>query len=157
VLEETDFEVIQCEDGETAALVVKVRHPSLLKDGWPRPCTFGTPVRREHTHRCDLGKPISKGAAGRCKVLFKAGLSALAVTLGNRARMRRPQKPLTTAVEPIRFRVLAARYRQQAECACAWPKEPSVPTTRNGCGLPHIELEREAGAKGGRRDRRRLS
>ena len=30
VLEESDFTVIQCEDAETAFLVLKARHPSLL-------------------------------------------------------------------------------------------------------------------------------
>ena len=30
LLEGSDFEVIQCEDAETASLAIKVRHPSLL-------------------------------------------------------------------------------------------------------------------------------
>jgi two-component system, cell cycle response regulator CpdR len=30
LLEESDFEVIQCEDAETAALAIKMRHPSFL-------------------------------------------------------------------------------------------------------------------------------
>jgi two-component system, cell cycle response regulator CpdR len=30
LLEESDFEVIQCEDAETASLALKVQHPSLL-------------------------------------------------------------------------------------------------------------------------------
>ena len=30
LLEESDFEVIQCEDAETATLAVQMRHPSLL-------------------------------------------------------------------------------------------------------------------------------
>src|ERR1700759_3366534 len=30
LLEESDFEVIQCEDAETAALAIEMRHPSLL-------------------------------------------------------------------------------------------------------------------------------
>lgn len=30
LLEESDFDVIQCEDAETALLAVKARHPSLL-------------------------------------------------------------------------------------------------------------------------------
>jgi len=30
LLEESKFEVIQCEDAETASLAIKVRHPSLL-------------------------------------------------------------------------------------------------------------------------------
>src|ERR1700753_3104019 len=30
LLEESDFEVIQCEDAETAALAIQMRHPSLL-------------------------------------------------------------------------------------------------------------------------------
>jgi DNA-binding NtrC family response regulator len=30
LLEESDFDVIQCEDAETASLLIKMRHPSLL-------------------------------------------------------------------------------------------------------------------------------
>jgi DNA-binding NtrC family response regulator len=30
LLEESDFEVIQCEDAETASLAIKMRHPSFL-------------------------------------------------------------------------------------------------------------------------------
>jgi two-component system, cell cycle response regulator CpdR len=30
LLEESDFDVIQCDDAETASLALKVRHPSLL-------------------------------------------------------------------------------------------------------------------------------
>ena len=30
LLEESDFEVVQCEDAETASLAIKARHPSLL-------------------------------------------------------------------------------------------------------------------------------
>jgi two-component system cell cycle response regulator CpdR len=30
LLQESDFEVIQCEDAETASLAIKFRHPSLL-------------------------------------------------------------------------------------------------------------------------------
>jgi DNA-binding NtrC family response regulator len=30
LLEESDFQVIQCEDAETASLALKARHPSLL-------------------------------------------------------------------------------------------------------------------------------
>lgn len=30
LLEESNYEVIQCEDAETASLAIKVRHPSLL-------------------------------------------------------------------------------------------------------------------------------
>ena len=56
---------------------------------------------------------------------------------------------LMTAVEPIRFRVLAAHYRQQAEVCVRMAEEAFSPYDEEWLRLPArwTELEREADAK----------
>ena len=110
LLQESDFEVIQCEDDETASLAIKFRHPSLLitdvnLTGRMNGIELASLVRQVSPDTRVIvvsSNPPASALPEWCKILIKAALSnylptggkSLVISKRSAPPARRPQSPL---------------------------------------------------------------